>query len=62
MSSQQVLGIVLILTAVVDIVLGFVVIGPRIPNADTRRIVTLGLIAGAGVLAALGLALLVRGL
>ena len=58
MSSQQILGVVLLLTAIVDVFVGLVVVGPRIANAQSRRLVTLALIAGAGVLGALGIAFL----
>jgi len=58
MSSQQIIGVVLVLTALVDVVVGFVVVGPRIADADSRRLVTLGLMTGAGVIAGLGIAFL----
>jgi hypothetical protein len=47
---------------VIDVIVGLVIIGPRITNADSRRVVTLALIAGSGILAAIGIALLLGAL
>jgi hypothetical protein len=62
LTTQQIIGIVLILAAVIDVIVGLVIIGPRITNADSRRVVTLALIAGSGILAAIGIALLLGAL
>jgi len=39
MTSGQIVGIAFIFSGLVDLVLGFTVIGPRIPDAGRRRIV-----------------------
>ena len=62
MNTQQIIGVVLILTAIVDVAVGFILVGPRIANPDSRRFVMLALIAGAGILGALGVAFLVGAL
>lgn len=62
MSSNQIIGTVLLVTALVDVVLGVVVVGPRIPDPDSRRTVLLALLLGAGVLTGLGISFLVGAL
>lgn len=62
MSMQQIIGLVLILTALVDVVVGLLIVGPRIANPQSRRLVTMALIAGAGILGALGIAFFVGAL
>ena len=58
MSMQQILGVVLILVALLDAVLGIVVIGPRIADPRAGRSVMTGLLIGAAVMATIGVALL----
>ncbi|MFQ5599781.1 MAG: hypothetical protein ACE5G2_04415 [Candidatus Krumholzibacteriia bacterium] len=58
MTVAQIVGIVFIFAAILDLVLGFVVVGPRIPEEGRRKVVQVGLSAGAVVLLALGAAFL----
>jgi hypothetical protein len=62
MSPGQIIGVVLLCTAFADLVVGLVVVGPRIPNPASRRTVVTALVLGAGVLAGLGVAFLVGAL
>ena len=58
MTMQQILGVVLILVALLDAVLGIFVIGPRIADPRAGRSVMTGLLIGAAVMATIGVALL----
>lgn len=58
MTSGQIVGIALLCTGLVDLLLGFVVVGPRVPNESRRRVVQIALTLGAVVLLALGTAFL----
>jgi hypothetical protein len=59
MSGNQILGLVLLIVALVDVVMGLVVVGPRIANPQSRRTVVTALFLGAGVLTGLGIAFLI---
>ena len=58
MSTAQIVGLVFLFAGVVDLVLGFFVVGPRIPDESRRRIVQIALTLGAVTLLALGTAFL----
>ena len=60
MSATQYVGLVLLLAGFMDILLAFVVVGPRIPDPERRRIVQLSLFVGAAAMIGLGAALLGR--
>jgi hypothetical protein len=53
MSTNQIVGIVLLFTGLVDLLLAFVVVGPRLPE-ERRHIVQMALVLGAVLLIALG--------
>ena len=56
MTSSQIAGSVLVAAGLFDLVLGFVLVGPRMPTARARRIVQFALVIGALALIGLGLA------
>jgi hypothetical protein len=56
MSVGQIVGIVFFFTGLMDLILGFAFVGPRIENASNRRIVQMALVVGAVTLFALGAA------
>jgi cytochrome b561 len=58
--AHTLLGIALLSTSLVELVLAFFVVGPRIPDEGKRRAVTMA-VAGAGVLMALLGGLLLAG-
>ena len=58
MSTDQIVGIALIFSGLVDLVLGFVVIGPRAPDDRRRRILQTAFTLGAALLVAFGAAFL----
>jgi hypothetical protein len=58
MTTSQIVGLALVASALVDAVLTFKVIGPRIPDEGRRRIVTLSMLASCAGIVALGAALL----
>jgi hypothetical protein len=53
-TTPQIAGLVLISTAIVDAVLAFRVVGPRIPDENRRRIVQVTLLASCAGMLALG--------
>ena len=57
MSTNQIVGIVLLFTGLLDVILAFVVVGPRLPE-ERRRFVQMALVVGAVVMIALGTAFL----
>lgn len=57
MTSSAVIGVLLIVTGLVDLVLAFVVLGPRLPD-KSRRTVQLALVVGAVFLVVLGVLVL----
>jgi len=57
MQTNQVIGIVLIGVAMLDVAIVFLVVGPRI-EPSRRRPVQLAILAGAGAMLALGAAFL----
>jgi putative membrane protein len=57
MNTGKLIGMVLVLTALLDLVLAFAIVGPRLPEAR-RRVVQLSLALGSAVLLAIGVAFL----
>lgn len=53
MSTNQIVGIVLLFTGLVDVLLAFVVVGPRLPE-ERRRVVQMALVMGAVLFIVLG--------
>ena len=58
MATHQLVGVMLIAVAMLDVVLTFVVVGPRIADPSRRRTVQLAILAGAGAMLGLGAAFL----
>ena len=58
MNTSQIVGIAFIFSGLVDLVIGFVVIGPRVPDAGRRRILQIVFTVGAALLLAFGIAFL----
>jgi hypothetical protein len=58
MATNQLVGVVLIAAAMLDVVVTFIVVGPRIPDPSRRRTVQLAVLAGAGVMLGFGAAFL----
>ena len=57
MTSAQIAGIVLVAAGIFDLGLGFLFVGPRMPNARARRILQIAMVIGAVTLIGLGLAI-----
>ena len=57
MSSGQLVGAVLVLTGVLDLIMAFLVVGPRLPE-ERRRVVQMAMVVGSVVLLALGIVFL----
>jgi len=58
MSTGQIVGIAFLVAGVFDLILGFLVVGPRVPDEGRRRIVQITLTLGAVLLFAFGTAFL----
>jgi len=57
-TSGQIAGIVLVLMGCLDLVVGFALVGPRMPNPRARHILQLAMVIGALTLVGLGVAFL----
>ena len=60
MTPNQIVGVVLIVTGLVDAAMA-VVLPRRMPATGSRRLVTVSLLSGAALLVGLGVAFLARG-
>ncbi len=58
MTTGQIVGIAFLIAGLFDLILGFLVIGPRVPDEGKRRIVQIVLTLGAVALIAFGAAFL----
>lgn len=58
MTSGQIVGIALLFAGIVDLLLGLVIVGPRVPDESRRRVVQIAITLGAVLLLALGTAFL----
>lgn len=57
-ATSQIVGIVLIGAGIMDPVIGFLVIGPRIPDPGKRQMVTMALVTSGLMMIGLGIAFL----
>ncbi len=57
MSTGQLVGLVLVVTGLLDLIMAFVVVGPRLPE-ERRRVVQISLVVGAVALLGLGIGFL----
>jgi hypothetical protein len=58
MTTGQIVGIAFVFAGLIDLGLGFLVVGPRIPDEGRRRVVLIALTLGAVTLLAFGAAFL----